>query len=195
MRRAATLLQLPLFLAAQALGREDINYKPDGNYRPRNVTGLDYYYYPWIGSCVQLRIHRPHRLYTKNLPIGTTTAAQYSLSLTSSLETNASSPRSKRRGSWNSAGSCRTSRIRGRTQHSSRPKIYTGNKRDRRTQTQSMCRCSPRTRTSPNILAIIWIPAACRIGICPLYLSRLRCRKYIPLSNAQSLFWRVADLR
>ncbi|KAJ5773749.1 hypothetical protein N7457_008645 [Penicillium paradoxum] len=44
MRHAATLLQLPLFLAAQALGRDD------GNYRPRNVTGLDYYYYPWIGS-------------------------------------------------------------------------------------------------------------------------------------------------
>ncbi|KAJ6030652.1 uncharacterized protein N7446_000285 [Penicillium canescens] len=50
MRRAATLLQLPLFLAAQALGSEDVNYDPDENYRPRNVTGLDYYYYPWIGS-------------------------------------------------------------------------------------------------------------------------------------------------
>ncbi|CAI7568171.1 unnamed protein product [Penicillium discolor] len=50
MRRAATLLQLPLFLAAQALGDEDTNYNPNKNYRPRNVTGLDYYYYPWIGS-------------------------------------------------------------------------------------------------------------------------------------------------
>ena len=50
MRRAATLLQLPLFLAAQALGSEDVNYSPEENYRPRNVTGLDYYYYPWIGS-------------------------------------------------------------------------------------------------------------------------------------------------
>lgn len=60
-----------------------------------------------------------------------------------------------------------------------------------------MCRCSPRTRTSRSILAIIWIPAACRIGICPLYLSRLRCRKYIPLSNAQSPFWRglICDRR
>ncbi|KAJ5519885.1 hypothetical protein N7463_000338 [Penicillium fimorum] len=50
MRRAATLLQLPLFLAAQALGKVDINDKPDDNYRPQNVTGLDYFYYPWIGS-------------------------------------------------------------------------------------------------------------------------------------------------
>ncbi|KAJ5673073.1 hypothetical protein N7507_002200 [Penicillium longicatenatum] len=50
MRRAATLLQLPLFLAAQALGKEDFSYDPDENYRPRNVTGLDYYYYSWVGS-------------------------------------------------------------------------------------------------------------------------------------------------
>ncbi|KAJ5816564.1 hypothetical protein N7447_008797 [Penicillium robsamsonii] len=50
MRHTATLLQLPLFLAVQALGKIDINYDPAENYRPRNVTGLDYYYYPWIGS-------------------------------------------------------------------------------------------------------------------------------------------------
>ncbi|QKX53441.1 uncharacterized protein TRUGW13939_00520 [Talaromyces rugulosus] len=46
MRRATTL---SLFLAAQALGTV-FDYDPDENYRPRNVTGLDYYYYPWIGS-------------------------------------------------------------------------------------------------------------------------------------------------
>jgi hypothetical protein len=57
MRRAATLSQLLLYLAVQALGREDVNYDPDENYRPRNVTGLDYYYYPWTGSCAQLHIH------------------------------------------------------------------------------------------------------------------------------------------
>ncbi|OQE11313.1 hypothetical protein PENFLA_c072G05830 [Penicillium flavigenum] len=50
MRRAATLLQLPLFLATQAIGKVDINYNPNENYRPENVTGLDYFYYPWIGS-------------------------------------------------------------------------------------------------------------------------------------------------
>ncbi|KAL2862419.1 uncharacterized protein BJX67DRAFT_366448 [Aspergillus lucknowensis] len=42
---------IPLFLfASRVLGKEDVNYDPDSNYRPRNVTGLDYYYYPWRGS-------------------------------------------------------------------------------------------------------------------------------------------------
>ncbi|CAG7968424.1 unnamed protein product [Penicillium salamii] len=50
MRRASALLQLLLFLAPQVLGKDDFNFDPDENYRPRNVTGLDYYYYPWIGS-------------------------------------------------------------------------------------------------------------------------------------------------
>jgi hypothetical protein len=31
MRRAATLLQLLLFLAAQTIGSEDVNYDPDEN--------------------------------------------------------------------------------------------------------------------------------------------------------------------
>lgn len=54
MRRAATLLQLLLLFATEVLSKADINYDPDENYRPRNVTGLDYFYYPWIGSYAQL---------------------------------------------------------------------------------------------------------------------------------------------
>ncbi|KAL2823796.1 hypothetical protein BDW59DRAFT_162959 [Aspergillus cavernicola] len=45
------LFLLPLtILAGRALGEQDVNYDPATNYRPENVTGLDYYYYPWKGS-------------------------------------------------------------------------------------------------------------------------------------------------
>lgn len=47
-------LVLALVLLSPALGSEDINYDPATNYRPENVTGLDYYYYPWVGSYVPL---------------------------------------------------------------------------------------------------------------------------------------------
>ncbi|KAL3432956.1 hypothetical protein BDV09DRAFT_118128 [Aspergillus tetrazonus] len=43
-------LVLALVLLSPALSSEDINYDPATNYRPENVTGLDYYYYPWVGS-------------------------------------------------------------------------------------------------------------------------------------------------
>ncbi|KAF9893497.1 hypothetical protein FE257_010809 [Aspergillus nanangensis] len=43
-------LILGVLFAARALGKEDANYDPATNYRPENVTGLDYYYYPWKGS-------------------------------------------------------------------------------------------------------------------------------------------------
>ncbi|KAL4862175.1 hypothetical protein BDV12DRAFT_203292 [Aspergillus spectabilis] len=39
-----------LLSTPRALGDEDKNYNPALNYRPENVTGLDYYYYPWKGS-------------------------------------------------------------------------------------------------------------------------------------------------
>ncbi|KAL4758907.1 uncharacterized protein BDW70DRAFT_169819 [Aspergillus foveolatus] len=48
-----TPLSLVLALAlliSPTLSSEDINYDPATNYRPENVTGLDYYYYPWVGS-------------------------------------------------------------------------------------------------------------------------------------------------
>ncbi|KAL4751031.1 hypothetical protein BDW72DRAFT_100230 [Aspergillus terricola var. indicus] len=58
MHRATTPWSLVLTLAlltlallpTPALSSEDINYDPATNYRPENVTGLDYYYYPWVGS-------------------------------------------------------------------------------------------------------------------------------------------------
>ncbi|KAF9891496.1 hypothetical protein FE257_003963 [Aspergillus nanangensis] len=37
-------------LTPVVLGKEDEHYDPALNYRPKNVTGLDYYYYPWRGS-------------------------------------------------------------------------------------------------------------------------------------------------
>ena len=75
--RRTTTLGLPLLLAAQALAKEDLYYNPDENYRPRNVTGLDYYYYPRIGSCVYF-IFRPRVLQAKEFIIGTTMAVPYS---------------------------------------------------------------------------------------------------------------------
>ncbi|KAL5342115.1 hypothetical protein BJX70DRAFT_357003 [Aspergillus crustosus] len=43
---------LPIFLlsATRASAEEDENYTPSLNYRPENISGLDYYYYPWKGS-------------------------------------------------------------------------------------------------------------------------------------------------
>ncbi|KAL4739573.1 hypothetical protein BDV11DRAFT_169985 [Aspergillus similis] len=45
-----TLVLALALLTTPALSREDVNYDPATNYRPENVTGLDYYYYPWVGS-------------------------------------------------------------------------------------------------------------------------------------------------
>ncbi|KAL4804732.1 hypothetical protein BDV18DRAFT_142396 [Aspergillus unguis] len=52
--RKQSQLQLGLVLvfasALLAFAKEDVNYDPTENYRPQNVTGLDYWYYPWVGS-------------------------------------------------------------------------------------------------------------------------------------------------
>ncbi|KAL2857302.1 hypothetical protein BJY01DRAFT_242373 [Aspergillus pseudoustus] len=50
MRRATRMLQLALFFVMGTFGNIDQSYNPERNYRPRNVTELDYYYYPWVGS-------------------------------------------------------------------------------------------------------------------------------------------------
>ncbi|KAJ6000885.1 hypothetical protein N7481_001294 [Penicillium waksmanii] len=43
---------LPLLfsITSTVLGKEDKYYNAGLNYRPENITGLDYYYYPWKGS-------------------------------------------------------------------------------------------------------------------------------------------------
>ncbi|RDW68965.1 uncharacterized protein DSM5745_08725 [Aspergillus mulundensis] len=50
MHRPIAFSYLALLLAAPVFSSDDVNYDPDTNYRPENVTGLDYYYYPWVGS-------------------------------------------------------------------------------------------------------------------------------------------------
>ncbi|KAL3469546.1 hypothetical protein BJX99DRAFT_265064 [Aspergillus californicus] len=48
--KSALPLTSLVFLATSVQADEDPNYDPVLNYRPENVTGLDYYYYPWRGS-------------------------------------------------------------------------------------------------------------------------------------------------
>ncbi|KAL5361825.1 hypothetical protein BJX96DRAFT_176589 [Aspergillus floccosus] len=49
MRSALALWHL-LALVTRVFGDEDLNYDPASNFRPLNITDLDYWYYPWKGS-------------------------------------------------------------------------------------------------------------------------------------------------